>query len=111
MRTSDRRPAFPQPRVGQSDFAGASEAELGADTYRFINHIDLVTRIPLLIQGYRHCGLRMYFDGSGRFHPKASMWRIARDDIRFRISHLRRIRAIGLDRHDIDEYVSLADTL
>jgi triacylglycerol lipase len=102
---------YGQPRVGQSDFAGAFEAELGTDTYRVINHIDLVTRIPLLIQGYRHCGLRMYFDGSGRFHPKASIWRIARDDIKYRISHLRRIRAIGLDPHEIDEYVLLTDTL
>jgi len=102
---------YGQPRVGKSDFAGAFEAELGSDTYRVINHVDPVTRIPLLIQGYRHCGLRMYFDGSGRIHPDASMWRIARDDIRYRISHLRQIRAIGLDRHDIDEYVLLTDTL
>jgi len=102
---------FGQPRTGLKDFRTAYDAKLGDVTLRFVNHIDLVTRVPLLIQGYRHVGARMYFDGSGNFHPNASAWEVAKEDLAFRLTHFGRIKAAGLTPHEISAYVRLVDTI
>jgi len=93
------------PRTGLKDFAAAYTARLGSDTYRVINHIDIVTRVPLLIQKYRHVGHRMYFDGSGKFHPDAGAWQIAREDLIARLRYFGRIESAGVGKHDIPRYV------
>jgi len=103
---------FGQPRVGRGDFRSAYEDALGEVTYRLINHIDIVTRIPLMIQGYRHVGQRIYFDASGSLHFGTSAWKVALDDIKYRLAHFGRIKeAAGLSPHDMAAYVSLAGTL
>jgi len=102
---------FGQPRTGQREFATEFNRRLGAITYRFINHIDLVTRVPLLIQGYRHVGRRMYFDASGTFYPDAGGWRIARDDLSYRLRNFGRIRSIGLGSHEMPRYDDLVSGL
>ncbi len=102
---------YGQPRTGHSDFRSAYESVLGDRTFRFINHIDLITRVPLLIQGYRHVGRRMYFDGEGRFHPDASGWAIVRDDVKYRLAHLGRVDSVGIGPHLIGPYQRLVDRL
>lgn len=102
---------FGQPRTGQGAFRSAYGERLGPVTFRFINHIDLVTRVPLLIQGYRHVGSRMYFDHNGRFHVDANPWMVAMDDVRFRLAHFGSIKAAGLAPHEISAYVDLIETL
>jgi hypothetical protein len=96
---------YGSPRVGLKDFAAAYNAALGTNTYRVINHIDIVTRVPLLMQNYRHVGRRMYFDGNGRFHPDAGAWHITRDDFVARLKHFGRIQSAGVAPHDIPRYV------
>jgi triacylglycerol lipase len=96
---------YGSPRTGLKDFAAAYNAALGMNTYRVINHIDIVTRVPLLLQNYRHVGRRMYFDGNGRFHPDAGAWHIARDDFMARIRHFGRIQSAGVAPHDMTRYV------
>ena len=59
---------YGQPRVGHRDFSRAYSERLEDRTYRAINHVDLVTRVPLLLQGYRHVGSRIYFDRGGTAH-------------------------------------------
>ena len=103
---------YGQPRVGHGDFRSPYEGRLGDVTYRFINHIDLVTRVPLLLQGYRHIGQRVYFDSAGTAHIGASAWRIAIDDVRYRLAHLGRIQeAAGLSPHEMSAYVDLVERL
>ena len=102
---------YGQPRTGHSSFRKLYNSVLGSDTYRFVNHIDLVTRVPLLLQGYQHVGTRMYFDGSEKFHADASFWRIARDDLTYRLSHFGKIDSIGIKPHLIKPYASLINTL
>lgn len=102
---------YGSPRVGLKDFAAAYTAALGLNTYRVINHIDIVTRVPLLIQNYRHVGRRMYFDGNGRFHSDAGAWHIARDDVFARLRHFGRISSAGLGPHDIPRYVERVETI
>ncbi len=102
---------YGQPRTGHSSFRKLYESALGSKTYRFVNHIDLVTRVPLLLQGYRHVGRRMYFDGSEAFHADASFLRIARDDLTYRLSHFGKLDSIGIKPHLIKPYASLVNTL
>lgn len=102
---------FGQPRTGRSGFRDAFDGALRNVTYRVINHIDLVTRIPLLSQGYRHVGRRMYFDERGRFHEDASGWRIALDDLRYRFAHFGSIKAVGAEPHLMAPYQARVDGL
>ena len=93
-----------QPRTGIGGFRTEYDNRLLDVTFRIINHIDLVTRVPLLVQGYRHIGRRMYFDDRGTFHRDASAWKVARDDLKFRLRHFGRIKAAGLEPHFINAY-------
>lgn len=102
---------YGSPRVGLRDFAAAYTPKLGASTYRVINHIDIVTRVPLLVQGYRHVGARMYFDASGTFHANAGGWHIAKDDLAARFRHFGTIRSAGVSPHDMPRYVERIETL
>jgi pimeloyl-ACP methyl ester carboxylesterase len=102
---------YGQPRTGLGDFRREFESRLADVSYRFINHIDLVTRVPLLVQSYRHIGHRWYFDASGAVHPDASGWKIAVDDLKYRLAHFGRIKAIGLAPHDMSAYVRLVEGL
>jgi len=95
---------YGQPRVGHSPFRSAYDERLLDVTFRVVNHIDLVTRVPLLVQGYRHVGRRMYFDEHGRLHEDASALKIATDDVSFRLRHWGRIKAAGLDPHMMNPY-------
>lgn len=102
---------YGQPRTGHSSFARLYDSTLGSITHRIVNHVDLVTRVPLLLQGYRHVGRRMYFDASGWLHTDASGWKIAFDDLSYRLAHFGRIESIGIKPHLIDSYTSLIDSL
>lgn len=95
---------YGQPRTGLRDFRSAYDDKLKEITFRVVNHIDLVTRVPLLIQGYRHIGRMVYFDHSGTMHLDASPWHVARDDVRYRLAHWGRIEAIGTAPHLIGPY-------
>jgi hypothetical protein len=102
---------YGSPRVGLRDFATAYTAAMGANTFRVINHIDIVTRVPLLLQTYRHVGRRMYFDGSGRFHADAGAWHVARDDVAARFRHFGRIASAGVAPHEIRRYVDRIESI
>ena len=102
---------YGQPRTGLVDFRAAFESSLADVSFRFVNHIDLVTRVPLLLQSYRHIGQRVYFDASGVVHINASGWKIAVDDLKYRFSHLGSIKAAGLSPHNISAYVRLVESL
>lgn len=95
------------PRPGLDDFRDAYDAMLGEYTYRFVNHIDIVTRIPLLIQGYRNVGRRMYFDRRGRLHEDAGAWMIARDDVLARLRHFGTLRSAGTAPHAWPRYTEV----
>jgi predicted lipase len=100
---------YGQPRTGHSDFRTLYDDMLGSITFRFINHIDLVTRVPLLAQNYRHVGRRMYFDADGRLHRDATAWQIARDDLSYRLRHLGKISSVGIAPHLLPPYRTLVD--
>jgi triacylglycerol lipase len=57
---------FGQPRVGSKQFAEAVDASLGSRIFRFINHRDIVPRVPLFSGGYCHYGNNTFFDAAGK---------------------------------------------
>ncbi len=102
---------FGCPRTGLGDMRDAYDAALRDVTFRVINHIDLVTRVPLLAQGYRAPGRRMYFDESHAFHADAGAWHVAKDDLAYRLRHFGRIQSLGLVTHEIGAYLRRVDSL
>lgn len=102
---------FGCPRTGLADLRDAYDAALREVTFRVINHIDLVTRVPLLVQGYRAPGRRMYFDASHEFHADAGAWHVVKDDLAYRFRHFGRIQSLGLITHEIGAYIQRVASL
>ena len=93
---------FGSPRVGTQEFVN----NCLFDHYRVQNNCDDVTKVPLLIMGFRHHGTHVYLDVNGKIR-KFNIWQIIKDMIRSRIiSRLKRKRFIGLTDHFMDNYIS-----
>jgi len=69
---------FGSPRIGDAAWARGYDATasadakaLGAITWRLVNQVDIVPRVPGLLAGYRHCGREVYLPAFGpmRFEP------------------------------------------
>jgi len=99
------------PRPGLRGFRDAYDTTLKNLTHRVINHIDIVTRVPLLSQGYRAPGLRQYFDKSGTFHENAGAWQIIKEDLKYRLTNFKSINALGLGSHEIGAYIARVNSL
>lgn len=65
---------FGSPRVGDSDFARLYDGVLGSRTFRFVNHHDIVPRVPLRLLKYDHVGTLKYFDGRGNLRGDRALW-------------------------------------
>lgn len=52
---------YGSPRVGNKRYINFVEL----DHYRFVNNNDIVTRVPPVLFGYRHCGSEVYIDHNG----------------------------------------------
>jgi len=63
---------FGAPRVGNLDFAKDYNLLIGRRTFRLVNFIDPVTRVPLFATGFVHVGRVCYFDATGQLHTDYS---------------------------------------
>jgi triacylglycerol lipase len=63
---------FGQPRVGDKAFADAVGAKLGSGIFRFVNHRDIVPRVPLFSAQFCHYGNQTFFDQDGKPTEQAS---------------------------------------
>ena len=61
---------FGMPRVGGERFAARYDADLGALTYRLVNGIDLVARVPPSFVGFRHVGRVLQCEAGAKFDDK-----------------------------------------
>lgn len=57
---------FGQPRVGDNAYASQVHQTLGPRIFRFVNHRDIVPRVPLYGMGFRHYGRQVFFDQKGK---------------------------------------------
>lgn len=93
------------PRVFGWRAAKEFNYELGGNTWRFVNHRDIVTRIPAWLWGYRHVGRMVYFTADGTLIHEPSMTRRIKEWFK---SHSRINRLVdSLSDHNVDNYVRL----
>jgi len=93
---------FGSPRVGTKEFVNS----LNVAHYRVQNNCDDVTKVPLLIMGYRHHGTHKYMNFYGEFRNLSS-WQRIKDMIRSRIKARQKgEKFIGIFDHMMDRYIA-----
>ncbi len=82
---------------------------LGGNTWRFVNHRDIVSRIPSPWWNYRHVGRMVYFASDGTRIHEPSMTRRVKEWFKNPNPFVR--LADSLSDHSVDEYVRLSAEL
>jgi triacylglycerol lipase len=90
---------FGSPRVGCRRYIRHAEVT----HYRWVHNNDIVTRVPPVFMGYRHCGHEIYFDRNGRIRKLTGVWR-SRDRWRGVLKGLLQWRLDMLTDHSIGQY-------
>lgn len=93
---------FGSPRVGTRAFVNG----LKVTHYRVQNNCDDVTKVPLLLMGYRHHGTHIYMNYYGEFKDFSS-WQKIKDMIRSRIKARRKgSKFSGVFDHMMARYIA-----
>ena len=71
---------FGSPRVGNKDFVKELTKD-GIKHYRFVNNNDIVTKVPLALMMYKHCGDLCYINYHGNIR-KMTTWQRIKDQFR-----------------------------
>ena len=71
---------FGSPRVGNRDFVNELVND-GIKHYRFVNNNDIVTKVPLSLMMYKHCGELCYINYHGNIR-KMTPWQRIKDQFR-----------------------------
>lgn len=91
---------FGSPRVGDKRYINY----VNMDHYRFVNNNDIVTRVPPVLLGYRHCGHEVYLDRNSRIRKLGHLSR-RRDRWRGFLRGLRKWKIDHFSDHSIHSYV------
>jgi triacylglycerol lipase len=90
---------FGSPRVGCKRWVRHADVT----HYRWVHNNDIVTRVPPLFMGYRHCGNEIYLDRHGRIRELRGLLR-SRDRWRGIVGGLFQWRLDMLSDHSIKQY-------
>lgn len=90
---------FGSPRVGCRKYI----RHAAISHYRWVHNNDIVTRVPPVWMGYRHCGDEVYLDRYGRIRKLTGIWR-SRDRWRGLIKGLLRWKLDFLSDHSVQQY-------
>lgn len=90
---------FGSPRVGCKRYIHHAEIA----HYRWVHNNDIVTRVPPVWMGYRHCGSEVYLDRKGRIRKLTGLWR-SRDRWRGFIGGLLHWKLDMLADHSVSLY-------
>jgi triacylglycerol lipase len=90
---------FGSPRVGCKRYVRHAEVT----HYRWVHNNDVVTRVPPVWMGYRHCGNEIYLDRYGRIRKLTGLWR-SRDRWRGFVGALLKWKFDLLEDHSIKLY-------
>lgn len=90
---------FGSPRVGCKKYIRHAQIT----HYRWVHNNDVVTRVPPVWMGYRHCGNEIYLDRYGRIRPLTGIWR-SRDRWRGFLKGLLQWKFDLLEDHSIKLY-------
>ena len=93
---------FGSPRVGTKEFVNS----LKVTHHRVQNNCDDVTKVPLLLMGYRHHGTHRYMNFVGEF-KNFTPWQRIKDMVRSRIkARLKGSKYTGIFDHMMDRYIA-----
>lgn len=91
---------YGSPRVGNKRYI----SHVSLDYFRWVNNNDLVTRVPPLWLGYRHCGKEMYLDAHGKLKQLTPLQR-GKDRTKGFLKGLRDGEIDYFSDHRIDRYI------
>lgn len=91
---------YGSPRVGDNRYI----SHVKMDHYRYVNNNDVVTRVPPVLLGYRHCGDEVYLDRNGRIR-KLGLVSKRRDRWHGFLRGLRRWKIDHFSDHSIHRYI------
>ncbi len=91
---------FGSPRVGDKRYINYVQIE----HYRFVNNNDIVTRVPPVFLGYRHCGSEVYLDHEGKIRKLGHIGK-RRDRWNGFLRGLRRWKVDHFADHSIHNYI------
>lgn len=96
---------FGSPRVGDEKFADSLNIYQDK-IFRWVNGCDIVTRLPMRVQGFKHCGTVQYIDGDGNIvEDGLSGWRDFKDKLNIRLDALNdKCFLKGIDDHSLEGY-------
>lgn len=97
---------FGQPRTGDRTFARNFNADFKAQTFRFVNNNDVVTRIPPRSAGYSHVGSLKYLTEGGELVDDIGWWWEFLDRMRGRIEDIFEWGSDGLKDHSMNAYAA-----
>ena len=100
---------FGSPRCGDSLFAAEYNRDLRVRTLRHQNCCDIVTRVPGVLQGYRHVGQLKYHDALGYVNDDASWLYRAWDSLSARAMHFGQFPTRGIADHRVSAYLANLD--
>jgi len=98
---------FGSPRVGGKQFV----KELNCKHHRFVNNNDIVTKVPLKIMGFVHCGEERYFNAYGA-ERDPTYWQRWKDFFRGVWAGWKEGKIFdSLTDHGMQNYVIICETL
>ncbi|TWU47285.1 Lipase (class 3) [Rubripirellula tenax] len=92
---------YGSPRVGNSRYINFVKL----DHYRFVNNNDIVTRVPPILLGYRHCGREVYLNRNGKIRKLSHLGR-RRDRWRGFLRGLTHWKVDHFADHSIHQYIN-----
>jgi triacylglycerol lipase len=100
---------YGSPRVGDGALTQSFDQDFAAQTFRFVNDSDVVTRVPMREPfGYRHCGTLMFFDENGVLQTDVHFWNQFVDILQGDMDAMLDGKVAPLDCHFIANYVDAA---
>lgn len=97
---------FGSPRVYDWDASIKFDQALGNKAFRFVNNVDIVTRVPQRIMGYRHVGQLKYFNKDGVLKNDPAWWSRFLDQMQGRFDDFMEEGLAAVKDHDINDYIS-----
>lgn len=91
---------FGSPRVGFKKYCNS----LGVIHHRFVNNNDIVTRVPLVMMGYRHHGTEHYMDRNGKLSSVSGLAK-AWDRIQGWLWGVTQLKFDSFSDHSMDCYI------
>jgi triacylglycerol lipase len=91
---------YGSPRVGWKGYVN----DFHVKHYRWKNNNDIVTTVPLILMGYKHCGDEHYLNAYGEFRTPTG-WQRTKDKFRGFWMGLKQGKIDNFSDHSIDEYI------